>query len=75
MATDHSTKGDTRKSAHQTALDGLKVGGEMYRALSDLLAWADIQGMGGIDHGIPNGLIQNAETAMLHWRENLGIFS
>ena len=47
----------------------------MYRALSDLLAWADIQGMEGIDHGIPNGLIQNAETAMLHWRENLGIFS
>jgi len=58
---------------HRTVLQLIAIGGELNRALSDIMAWAELQAMDGCDPRIPVGLTNSAEKALADWRKTLKV--
>lgn len=66
---------ENKSETFKQALQALSVGGDLNRALSDILAWAELRALDGADPMIPGTLWDNAQSAIDDWRRTLGVYS
>lgn len=64
---------ENKSETFKQALALISVGGELNRALSDILAWAEFRALDGADPMIPGTLWDNAESAIDNWKKTLGL--
>jgi len=63
--------GKMEKALIEKALNLMALGGDLNRALSDILAWYELLAMDGATPPLPNALYDNADKATAAWRKEL----